>query len=123
MTQLYERELRKLDLTTAQLTLLQVLARTGPVTQGQLGRALALDSTTLSRTLRPLEAKRWILSETGQDRRERSIELTKTGRGQLERATPAWERAQQRLKAKVGAARFAALLADLSMLAAAARQA
>jgi DNA-binding MarR family transcriptional regulator len=110
-------------MNTAQLTLLQVLAKAGPITHGQLGRALALDSTTLSRTLRPIEAKRWIRRDPGQDRRERRIELTKAGHGQLERANPAWERAQQRLKAKLGAQRFEGLLADLRMLAGAAQQA
>ncbi|MGE0454791.1 MAG: MarR family winged helix-turn-helix transcriptional regulator [Vicinamibacteria bacterium] len=123
VTQLYESELRSLDLNTAQLTLLQALARAEPITQGSLGRLLALDSTTLSRTLRPLEKKGWIRSEPGKDRRERRLRLTKAGRTQLERADPAWERAQGRLKARLGAERWESLLADLSMLAGVAREA
>lgn len=121
VTQLYEGELRSSGLNSAQLTLLQVLERAGPITQGNLGRLLALDSTTLSRTLRPLEARRWIRCEPGRDRRERRLQLTRAGRSQLERANPAWERAQERLRAGVGAERWEALLSDLSMLAAAAR--
>ncbi len=110
-------------MNTAQFTLLNALARVGPITQGRLGRLLALDSTTLSRTLRPLEAKRWLRGETGKDRRERKLELTAAGRIQLERAAPAWERAQQRLRTQVGEERWETLLKDLSVLARAARDA
>jgi DNA-binding MarR family transcriptional regulator len=120
-TQLYDRELRGTGVNTAQFTLLQILARVGPVTQGGLGRLLALDSTTLSRTLRPLGAKRWIRSEPGKDRRERRLELTGAGRSQLDRTTPAWERAQRRLKDRIGRERFEELLHELATLAGVAR--
>jgi DNA-binding MarR family transcriptional regulator len=82
--------------------LLQVLARAGAVTQGILAEILATDSTTLSRTLRPLEDARWIRSFPGGDRRHRYIELTPTGRRVLKRATPAWESVQGRLRASLG---------------------
>ena len=53
----------------------QVLARRGAVTQGTLATFLAADSTTLSRTLKPLEESRWIRGFRGGDRRERYLEL------------------------------------------------
>jgi len=102
VTQLYDDALRAEGLRTTQFTLLQVLARMGSVTQGALADALAADSTTLSRTLKPLEASRWIRSFPGGDRRERHLELTPAGRRVLERATPAWEAAQQRLREALG---------------------
>lgn len=122
-TQLYDRELRGTGINTAQFGLLSALAHVGPVTQGRLGRLLALDSTTLSRTLRPLEAKRWIRREPGKDRRERQLELTGAGRSQLERATPGWERAQRRLRDRFGRDRWEALLAELAAVAGAALEA
>ena len=106
-----------------QFTLLQVLATVGPVTQGRLGRMLALDSTTLSRTLRPLESKRWIRCDPGEDRRERRLELTGAGKTQLEKAKPAWERAQARLKRRLGGERWESLLHELALLAGAGRDA
>jgi len=117
MTRAYERRLRGSGLNIAQFTLLQALAHAGPITQGRLGRLLALDSTTLSRTLRPLEASRWLRSESGADRRERRLELTAAGKSQLERAIPAWQRAQKDLKARLGEKRWESLLTELSMLA------
>lgn len=123
VTQLYDGELRRAGLNITQFTLLQALASTGPVNQGGLGALLAIDTTTLSRTLRPLETKRWIRSASGDDRRERQIELTAAGRAELVRATPAWERAQQRLRRRLGQGRWEALLSDLSAVAGVARQA
>jgi len=122
VTQLYDRELQGTGLNTAQFTLLQTLARVAPVTQGRLGRLLALDSTTLSRTLRPLEAKRWIRREAGKDRRERQMALTGEGRSRLGRAQPPWERAQRRLQTRLGKERLAALVAELSTLAGVAQE-
>lgn len=99
-----------IQIVVAQFTLLQVLERTGkPMTQGSLGDLLALDSTTLSRTLRPLEHAKWIQRVAGDDARERRIALTPVGRRVLERATPAWERVQRRLKRGLGDRAWAAL--------------
>src|SRR5260370_24378475 len=51
LTHLYEEALRPLGLRSSQFTILQVLSRAGEMTQGELGRMLAMDSTTLTRTL------------------------------------------------------------------------
>lgn len=102
VTQLYDQELHRGGLRVTQFTLLKVMARKGSVRQGELGEILALDGTTLSRTLRPLQSKGWIRVFPGADRRERHWELTPAGRRQLERAEPLWERAQARLRSKIG---------------------
>ena len=117
VTRLYDEQLRAAGLTTAQFTLLQVLSEAGPMTQGRLGRILVLDSTTLSRTLRPLERKRWIRRRPGDDRRERRIELTGAGRARFEQALPAWNRAQEALLARIGRRRWRALMAELAQVA------
>src|SRR5207245_10681275 len=51
LTQMYENALRPLKLRATQLTMLQALSRAGGVSQGQLGEMLAMDSTSLTRTL------------------------------------------------------------------------
>ena len=51
LTQMYEQALRPLGLRSSQFTILQVLSRAGEVLQGQLGEMLAMDSTTLTRTV------------------------------------------------------------------------
>ena len=81
-----------------QFTILQVLDRRERVRQGDFGELLALDTTTLTRTLKLLERDGLIVSEPGKDRRERYWVLTAAGEKKIEEARPAWERAQGRLK-------------------------
>lgn len=109
VTQRYDEALRPTGIRLTQFTLLQVLDLAGPLTQGTLGEQLAMDSTTLSRTLRPLEAEGWIRSRPGADRRERHIHLTAAGKRALERATPAWKEAQRLFREELGEREWAAL--------------
>lgn len=102
VTQLYDSILRPIGLRTSQFTLLKVLAQQSPVRQGILGEQLALDSTTLTRTLGPLKSEGWIEIRPGVDRRERLVQLTPGGRRQLERAEHEWARAQRRLRKALG---------------------
>ena len=102
VTRLYDRELRETGLRSTQFTLLQALEIAGELTQGELGNLLSLDSTTLTRSLRPLFDAGWVKSERGADRRERHLRLTVSGLRKYQDATPAWRRAQTRLKKAVG---------------------
>jgi DNA-binding MarR family transcriptional regulator len=123
VTQLYDAQLRPTGLTIAQFTLLQTISLTGQVTQSRLGQILVLDSTTLSRTLRLLERKRWIRRlRSGTDRRERQITLTRAGRALFKAAVPLWNRAQKLLLARLGRQRWKALLRELSAIAELSRQ-
>lgn len=98
LTQLYEDAMRPLGLRATQFTILLVLSRTGEVSQGQLGGMLAMDSTTLTRTLRIMSRHGWIAERPGRDRRERVLRLSSGGEAQLRRALPAWEKVQARLR-------------------------
>ena len=106
LTHLYDAALRPVGLRSTQFTILQVLSRAGEVSQGRLGRILAMDSTTLTRTLRIMVRQKWIAERRGDDRRERLLRLDKPGRDQFHRALPAWEKAQAQLKRQVGDQRW-----------------
>jgi DNA-binding MarR family transcriptional regulator len=110
VTQFYGQVMRESGLEVTQFTLLQTLQRTGPLTQGRLGELLAMDSTTLTRTLRPLEKRGWIASRPGKDRRERYWRLTSAGRRVLGRIEPLWRQAQSRLQHALGRAGWEALM-------------
>ena len=122
VTQLYEQALRPTGLRATQLALLQALAARGGISQGRLGELLAIDSTTLTRTLRPLHARGWIEIKPGADRRERCLRLTPAGRRQLDRARPHWERAQKRLRRVLGDSDWNRLQAVLLQVTRAAQQ-
>ncbi len=110
LTQLYDAEIRPRGLRVTQFTILQALSRTPGVSQGTLGRMLSLDSTTLTRALRLMVRRGWIRERRGRDRRERRLRLAKIGRDQLQRALPAWERVQARVRRELGGNRWSDLL-------------
>jgi len=122
VTRAYEAEFRGTGLKPTQFSLLWVLGRKGPQAQGELGDILAIDSTTLSRTLRPLEEAGWIRAGAGDDARQTRWSLTPAGRRKVEHATPAWERAQASLRTRLGATQWSRLLSDLATVASAARE-
>ena len=117
VTQLYDAQLRAAGLTIPQFTLLQTLSLAGRISQRRLGQILVLDSTTVTRTLRPLERKGWIRRRSGEDRRERQIELTDSGRSMFRAALPHWNRAQKLVSARLGR-RWNTLMRELSAIAA-----
>lgn len=102
LTQMYEAELRPLGLRSSQLTILQVLSRTGELTQKKLGEILAMDSTSLTRTLAVMLREGWITERRGEDRRERWIGMARAGEKKLSKALPAWEKVQDRLRQEIG---------------------
>jgi DNA-binding MarR family transcriptional regulator len=110
LTQHYEAALRPLGLRATQFTLLQALSLAGEVSQGTLGDILAIDSTTLTRTIAIMERRGWIASRSGEDRRERLLSLSKAGRAEYNRALPHWEEIQQELRARLGDKRWNELL-------------
>jgi DNA-binding MarR family transcriptional regulator len=102
LTQRYEEMLRPLGLRASQFTILQVLSLAGEMTQGDLGRMLAMDSTTLTRTLDIMRRHRWIARRHGKDRREWRIQLSNSGKIQLGRALPHWEKMQALVREQLG---------------------
>jgi DNA-binding MarR family transcriptional regulator len=102
LTQLYEDEMRPSGLRGTQFTILQALSLAGEVSQGTLGRILAIDSTTLTRTLQIMRRHGWISERRGHDRRERLLSLSKDGQNQYRRALPSWASAQRKLAEQLG---------------------
>ena len=116
VTRLYDEELRGSGLKPTQFTLLMALDEAGETTQGKLGEILALDSTTLTRTLRPLVRRGAIRGIKGRDRRQWHFSLTAAGRRTFERARPNWQRAQRRLRESLGQSRWKQLAESLEQV-------
>ncbi|MFY9789799.1 MAG: MarR family winged helix-turn-helix transcriptional regulator [Candidatus Sulfotelmatobacter sp.] len=106
ITQHYDEEMRPLGLRATQFTILQALSLVGEISQGRLGEILAMDSTTLTRTLEIMLAHGWIVKQHGKDRRERRLRLSKAGEAQFTRALPAWQAVQERLRRQLGNRRW-----------------
>jgi len=102
VTRMYNQELRSAGLELTQFTLLMALDLTGETTQGDLGKLLALDTTSLTRMLKLLTKRGWIGVKAGLDRRQRLLRITPSGRQKLQQSRPHWERAQRRLQRGLG---------------------
>jgi DNA-binding MarR family transcriptional regulator len=90
----FDEALRPLDLTNGQFSLMMALNRPEPPRMAAVASLLAMDRTTLTAALKPLERRGLIkVSADKTDRRGRLMRLTSKGRKLLVRAVPVWERA------------------------------
>ena len=121
VTQMYDEAFRPMGLRATQVSLLAMLGGQAPVTMTQLAKRLGMDRTTLTRNLKPLIAEGLVAAAAGQDRRERTVELTALGQDRLLEARPIWRGLQHRLVAAMGPERWAGLLGDLTAAADAAQ--
>jgi len=104
VTRVYDQELRKAGLEITQFGLLTALAATGEANQKRLSGGFAMDSTTLTRTLRLLLKQGWIRVRRGEDKRERMFSLTAAGKRKMADAQPHWEQAERTLRQQLGEA-------------------
>lgn len=88
----FDDVLRPLGLTNGQFSLLMSLSRPEPPSISSVASLLAMDRTTLTANLKPLERRGLLkVSVDKEDRRSRRLALTATGRAQLLRAYPIWK--------------------------------
>jgi DNA-binding MarR family transcriptional regulator len=88
----FDEALRPADLTNGQFSLLMALNRPEPPSIGSVASLLAMDRTTLTAALKPLE-RRGLLTVfvDPDDKRSRRLMLTEAGGAALARALPIWE--------------------------------
>jgi DNA-binding MarR family transcriptional regulator len=87
----FDEALRPLDLTQGQFSLLVSLNRPEPPTIGSVSNLLAMDRTTLTANLKPLQRRKLIeVAIDREDRRGRRLSLTVKGQALLAAAAPIW---------------------------------
>jgi DNA-binding MarR family transcriptional regulator len=87
----FDEALRPYGLTNGQFSLLTALNRPAPAPMSAVARLLAMDRTTLTANLKPLERRRLVkVAVDPSDRRGRVVTLTPKGRKLLVDAFPAW---------------------------------
>ena len=89
----FDEELRPFELTNGQFSLLMSLNRPEPPAMGPVASLLAMDRTTLTAALKPLERRGLLrIKSDPNDRRSRVLILTEKGRTLLARALPVWKK-------------------------------
>jgi DNA-binding MarR family transcriptional regulator len=102
VTQLYDDALRPSALRVTQFSILATIARKVEAHLKQLEDALAIDQTTLTRSLNLLERDGLIERASHPDGRIKPMRLTAKGRRSLEIARPLWVQAQQKVLREIG---------------------
>lgn len=96
----FDVALAPVGLTSGQFSLLNGLNRPEPPTLGAVAQLLAMDRSTVTANLKPLERKGLVETRTDvRDRRSRRAALTDAGRAILAEALPIWKREHARLDA------------------------
>ena len=101
VTRLYNDRLRPLGLNLTEMNLLAAIAAQGAVQPARLGRAMALEKSTLSRNSSRLVERGWVEIRDHPEGRGVLLALTAQGNQMLLRAVPAWTKAQQQAQSLV----------------------
>lgn len=88
----FDDALRPAGLTSGQFSMLMAMNRPEAPSIGAVAATLAMDRTTLTANLKPLERRGLLcIAADPEDRRTRRLGLTDAGRDMLARALPLWE--------------------------------
>lgn len=113
----FDEALRPLGLKSGQFSLLMSLNRPHPPTLGSVSELLAMDRTTLTANLKPLERDGLIeVRPDEKDRRARRLVLTEKGQSLLVSAVPVWTRTHRAIESALAASVPDRLRADLVAL-------
>ena len=116
VTQLYDDCLRPNGLRVTQFSILAAVARLGEASLKQLEDELAIDQTTLTRSLTLLERDGVLERASHRDGRIKAMRLTSKGRRALEVARPLWAQAQGKVLRELGAKAWADAQRQLTRL-------
>lgn len=113
----FDEALRPVGLTNGQFSLLMALNRPVPPSMGPVANLLAMDRTTLTAALKPLERRGFVeIAPDPADRRGRLLKLTEAGRAVLASAVPIWQRMHDAVEAPLPEGNPDRLRADLAAL-------
>jgi DNA-binding MarR family transcriptional regulator len=113
----YDEALKPAGLTNGQFSLLMSLNRAEPATMGQVSSLLAMDRTTLTANLKPLERRGLVeIVIDEHDRHGRRLKLTRAGRARLAKALPVWDGEQAQTGKRIGKSGPGRVRADLRAL-------
>jgi len=102
VTNFFDDALRPLGLKISQLNILVVTAKLGLARPAQVCEILHLDVSTLSRNVKPLQTHGWLEVVPEEDARAQPFRLTPEGKRLIEKAVPAWEKAQRQATELLG---------------------
>jgi DNA-binding MarR family transcriptional regulator len=94
VSRVFDEALQPSGLRSGQFIMLVTVANLGEPTYGQLARDLVMDTSTIARSLRPLQRENLIAVIAGPDRRRKTVKITAHGAERLRKSVPLWRKAQ-----------------------------
>ena len=99
----FDDAFRDLGITSGQFSLMMSLNRPQPAGMADVAGLLAMNRTTLTAALKPLQRRHLIrVTADRRDRRARLMTLTPEGRRLLARAVPVWKRTHAEIDTLLG---------------------
>ncbi|WP_454848571.1 MarR family winged helix-turn-helix transcriptional regulator [Rhizobium binxianense] len=118
LARLFDDALRPVGLTNGQFSLMMSLNRPEPPPMGPVAALLAMDQTTLTAALKPLQRRGWVsVTQNPKDRRGKLLSLTPEGKAVLAKALPIWESTHAALEKELPDGDATRLRRELQMLA------
>ncbi len=113
----FDEAFKPVGLTNGQYSLLVSLNRPEPPRISDVAHLLAMDRTTLTAALKPLERRGLLtIAQDEKDKRSRRLSLTDAGRDLLTQAVPIWRETHDAVDALVRSGDVEGLKADLLAL-------
>jgi DNA-binding MarR family transcriptional regulator len=120
----FDHAFQPVGLTNGQFSLMMALNGKRPAQMGAVASLLAMDRSTLTAALKPLERRGLVVVEVDpEDRRARRLSLTDEGHAVLLRAVPIWTRTHAEVVADLMGGDADGLRRDLQAVACAAPEA
>lgn len=113
LTRFYDDAFRPIGLRVTQLSVLVAVAFGEAVSIASLSRLLGMDRSTLTRNLRPLEAKGLVVLGPEGHHRSRTLSITARGDQLVHKALPLWEKTQEKLRGELKTLHWTNLHAEL----------
>lgn len=124
LSQMYDQCLRPAGIRSTQYGMLRCVAELPEPFISDIGRVLGMDQTTVTRNIEKLEKLGLVRARPhNHDPRKKIVELSPDGQAKLTEALPLWEKAQERIMARISDDDFKNLARMLENLCAASQDA
>lgn len=98
----YQAKINPFGLRGSMLSILFIIGKNEGVSQKMIAEILVLDASTMSRDIKKLIDKGWVLRSQAADARQTELSLTKNGFQLLEEVSPVWESLHQTVEGILG---------------------